>query len=99
MQRSWRIDCDKLTFIICLPIASRTFRPSSIQSQKDDPPFNLVGDINLFLTPADEDPEGCIGELELMIAPKAFRRQGYGRAALLAFLNYMQKHQDEILDE
>ena len=59
----------------------------------------MMGDINLFLTPADEDPEGCIGELELMIAPTVFRRQGYGRAALLAFLNYVQRHLGEVLDE
>jgi hypothetical protein len=59
----------------------------------------MLGDINLFLTPTDEDPEGCIGELELMIAPTEVRRRGYGRAALLAFLMYLQKHLDEILEE
>ncbi len=59
----------------------------------------MLGDINLFLTPADEDPEGCIGELELMIAPKEARRRGYGRAGLLAFLMYLQKHLGAVLEE
>ena len=99
MQRSWRTDCDKLTFIVCLPVASHSSKPSSIHSQTDDPPFKMMGDINMFLTPADEDPEGCIGELELMIAPTVFRRQGYGRVALLTFLNYVQRHLGDILAE
>lgn len=29
-----------------------------------DAPDRMIGDVNLFLSPADEDPEGCIGELE-----------------------------------
>ena len=44
---------------------------------------------------ADEDIE-IIGELELMIAEKEFRRQGYGTAALLAFLRYLRRHQNDI---
>jgi hypothetical protein len=68
-------------------------------AKKDDAPERMLGDINLFLTLADEDPEGCIGELELMIAPTEARRRGYGRAALLAFLMYLQKHLDGILEE
>jgi RimJ/RimL family protein N-acetyltransferase len=59
----------------------------------------MLGDVNLFLTPADEDEEGCIGELELMIAPQEKRRQGYGRATVLAFLHYIQLHLDSILEE
>lgn len=68
-------------------------------AKKDDAPDRMLGDINLFLTPADEDPEGCIGELELMIAPTQARRRGYGRATLLTFLMYLQKHLDGILEE
>ena len=99
MQHSWRRDSDKLTFIACLPVASPARKPASVMSKTDDPPPRMIGDINLFLTPADEDPEGCIGEIELMIAPKAFWRQGYGRASLLAFLNFVQRHLDGILEE
>lgn len=101
MQRSWRTDPDKLTFIACLPIDASATEPKQpcIISQDSDVPDRMLGDINLFLTPADEDPEGCIGELELMIAPVEARRRGYGRAALLTFLMYMQKHLDEIIKE
>jgi hypothetical protein len=66
---------------------------------KDDTSERMLGDVNLFLTPADEDEEGCIGELELMIAPTSHRRRGYGRAAILAFLYYIERHIDEILEE
>jgi len=59
----------------------------------------MIGDVNLFLSPADEDEEGCIGELELMIALTHFRRQGHGRATILTFLKYIQTHIDEILEE
>jgi RimJ/RimL family protein N-acetyltransferase len=101
MQRSWRTDPDKLTFIACLPIEAATSGTKLItaKAKEDDAPGRMLGDINLFLTPADEDDEGCIGELELMIAPTEARRQGYGRAALLSFLMYLQKHLDEILEE
>lgn len=93
MQESWRSDADKLTFIACQPSTSDDL------SGADDAPDRMLGDVNLFLTPADEDDEGCIGEIELMIAPTAMRRKGYGRATLLAFLNYIQTHLQEILGE
>jgi RimJ/RimL family protein N-acetyltransferase len=101
MQRSWRTDPDKLTFIACLPTDAPVSNPKrpNVVGRKDDAPKSMLGDINLFLTPADEDPKGCIGELELMIAPTEARRRGYGRAALLAFLMYMQKNLDAILQE
>lgn len=94
MQKSWRNDHDKLTFIACIPIST----PSHKAGQSDTPD-RLIGDVNLFLSPADEDEEGCIGELELMIAPKNARRQGYGRATILTFLHYIQMHLQEILSE
>lgn len=97
MQKSWRNDHDKLTFIACLPAPEVTGQ--QIIAGVSDSPDRMIGDVNLFLTPADEDSEGCIGELELMIAPKAARRNGYGRATILTFLHYIQQHLDEILAE
>lgn len=96
MQASWREDGDKITFIACLPLLSPE---ASLRVQADDSPDRMVGDINLFLTPAEEDEEGCIGEIELMIAETKFRRRGLGRAAVLAFMRYLESHLDEILSE
>jgi hypothetical protein len=105
MQRSWRTDYDKLTFIACLPLTSHDRINQEIERRKsavagiDDASERMIGDVNLFLSAADEDEEGCIGELELMIAPTTFRRKGYGRAAVLTFLNYIETHLDKILEE
>jgi RimJ/RimL family protein N-acetyltransferase len=57
MQRAWRTDNDKLTFIVC---SSR--EPESIsqkvQGSQDDRPERMIGDINLFLfEPEDDDDE------------------------------------------
>ena len=82
MQRSWRGDHDKLTFIGCLscePGVEKREQEQSVISRRDDAMDRMIGDVNLFLSRADEDEEGCIGELELMIAPKDARRKGYGR--------------------
>ncbi|KAF1987709.1 hypothetical protein K402DRAFT_411964 [Aulographum hederae CBS 113979] len=57
MQRSWREDTDKLTFIACLPPA---FAPNaSLKAQEHDGPDRMIGDVNLFLRDyEDEDEEG-----------------------------------------
>jgi RimJ/RimL family protein N-acetyltransferase len=96
MQTNWRADHDKLTFIACLPVSSHQ---NTVKAGDADSPERMVGDVNLFFSLADEDEEGCIGELELMIAPPTFRRQGYGRVTILTFLHYISSHLTLILEE
>lgn len=96
MQKSWQQDPDKLTFIVCKPLDAST--SSCVQATVHDaPPDRMIGDINLFLLPSEDDDGddddgvkgAVIGEIELMIARKDFQRQGYGRAALLTFMDYI----------
>ncbi|GFF53796.1 N-acetyltransferase 9-like protein [Aspergillus lentulus] len=72
MQRSWRQDADKLTFIICLPVPrARSEHQSQHQTESqeqlpesglrlqdgDDAPGQMLGDINLFLRAEDDDED------------------------------------------
>lgn len=92
MQRSWRQDDDKLTFIVlCAETYART----------NDEIEAMVGDTNLFLrTDEDEEEEKqaegtsqqIIAEAEIMIASPEARGKGFGREAMLLMLKYAQKH-------
>merc|ERR1711939_427997 len=63
MQRSWRTDADKLTFIACLPLSlpptssSSTSKspapaPGPLTPGQFDTSTRIIGDVNLFLTPS-----------------------------------------------
>ncbi|KIV78156.1 hypothetical protein PV11_09902 [Exophiala sideris] len=101
MQRSWRTDPDKLTFIICRPAPDHRLGSSAIRDRALDIQ-SMIGDVNLFLSTAEDEDEASsqvVGELELMIAERGEHRKGYGRGALLAFLAYIVKHESDMLQE
>ncbi|NXG25087.1 NAT9 acetyltransferase, partial [Grallaria varia] len=75
MQRSWREDTDKCTFIVL--DAARW--PGQAEESC------MVGDVNLFLTNA-EDP--TLGEVEIMIAEPSYRGRGFGKEATLMMMSY-----------
>lgn len=82
MQRSWREDEDKCTFLIlCRNTYERTC--NEIES--------LVGDTNLFLT-VDPDTNNKIAETEIMIAEPHVRGKGYGWESMLLMMKYAQKN-------
>ena len=63
----------------------------------------MVGDINFFVYPADDDSEGSQdmyeGEVDIMIADEVNRSKGFGRAAVTALLYYVSRHSEAIMSE
>lgn len=94
MQRSWRTDVDKLTFIVCTPPSTTS---GHITAEKEDLPQAMIGDVNLFLSPeADDHGDGedkgaqtLIGEIEIMIAERTHQGKGLGKEILLSFMWYI----------
>ena len=105
MQSSWRTDADKLTFIVCNPPLPM---PEFVTARQEDGSQDMIGDVNLFLTPDDEEVEeignegksqALIGEIEIMIADKKQQGKGLGREILLVFMWYILHSRDRIMEE
>uniref|UniRef100_A0A6B2EIE3 Putative phosphoglucosamine acetyltransferase n=1 Tax=Phlebotomus kandelakii TaxID=1109342 RepID=A0A6B2EIE3_9DIPT len=77
MQKSWRDDSDKYTFIV---LDKNLFRETS------DEVKSMVGDVNMFLLPDVDDIK--TGELTIMIAENSARRKGLGIETMLLMMNY-----------
>lgn len=77
MQRSWREDDDKCTFII---LDKQQWADSSVEEEQC-----MVGDVNIFLT----DPtEPSMAELEIMIAEPSYRGKGIGKEVTRMMMYY-----------
>ncbi|KAL2191824.1 hypothetical protein L209DRAFT_700289 [Thermothelomyces heterothallicus CBS 203.75] len=109
-QESWRASHDKLTFIVCQPLAAvEGGEGGTVQAGGPDAPERMVGDVNLFLYPYEDEgsiaavpgavPEFCVGEVDIMIADRQHRGKGLGRAVVQAFLYYVHRHLDGIMRE
>ncbi|KAM4691682.1 alpha/beta-tubulin-N-acetyltransferase 9 [Rhinophrynus dorsalis] len=76
MQRSWREDSDKCTFII-------------LDAARWDQGFPeeqcMLGDVNLFLTDPDNQ---ALAEIEVMIAESSYRGRGLGEESVRMMLYY-----------
>jgi len=87
-QESWRTDETKLTFLI---------RDRTIAGNP------LCGDINCFFSDFEKDqfvdcehdssqPQGLVGEINIMIAEKSSRRKGIAEEALEMFTDFMKSN-------
>ncbi|XP_068833114.1 alpha/beta-tubulin-N-acetyltransferase 9 isoform X3 [Capricornis sumatraensis] len=81
MQRSWREDVDKCTFIV---LDAEKWQAQSGTSEESC----MAGDVNLFLTDLG-DPS--LGEIEVMIAEPSCRGQGLGTEAVLMMMLYVTR--------
>ncbi|KAF6718137.1 N-acetyltransferase 9 [Oryzias melastigma] len=77
MQRSWREDHDKCTFII--------LDKQQWADPRVDEETCMVGDVNIFLTDSS-DPS--LAELEIMIAEESYRGKGIGKEVTRMMMCY-----------
>ncbi|XP_012718170.2 N-acetyltransferase 9 isoform X2 [Fundulus heteroclitus] len=77
MQKSWREDEDKCTFII---LDKQRWADPGVEEEQC-----MVGDVNIFLT----DPlDPSLAELEVMIAEPSYRGRGIGKEVTRMMMGY-----------
>lgn len=105
MQKSWREDHDKLTFIACqkaYPLPKDGIIHGGTKESSYDREARMIGDVNLFLTADADDDAGedeVVGEVEIMVARTDQRGNGLGTAILLTFMWYVITNLDAIIGE
>ncbi|XP_021949819.1 N-acetyltransferase 9-like protein isoform X4 [Folsomia candida] len=57
-----------------------------------DEVHSMVGDTNLFLNSNDDNHDETVGEIEIMIADKKFRRKGLASEALKLMMDYARQN-------
>uniref|UniRef100_A0A8C7XAT8 Alpha/beta-tubulin-N-acetyltransferase 9 n=1 Tax=Oryzias sinensis TaxID=183150 RepID=A0A8C7XAT8_9TELE len=77
MQRSWREDDDKCTFII---LDTQKWADPSVDEETC-----MLGDVNIFLT---DSTDPSLAELEVMIAEESYRGKGIGKEVTLMMMRY-----------
>ncbi|CAG5121663.1 unnamed protein product [Candidula unifasciata] len=86
MQRKWRQDSDKCTFII---LDRKHFEQNATIDRQSREIEAMVGDVNIFYPP---DSHGRVeGEIEIMIAEPSARGRGLGKEALCSMMRYAQE--------
>lgn len=98
MQKSWRDDPEKCTFIVHSTAATNYEQVGSdfVVSENLEA---MVGDVNLFLSEIDDDDDGqgetseektrrLQAEVDIMVAEKDLKRKGLGRAATCSMILY-----------
>ncbi|KAH8772721.1 GNAT domain-containing protein [Diaporthe sp. PMI_573] len=110
-QQSWRESHDKLTFILCKPVDISNEPDPFVQAGVVDSPEKMIGDINFFLYPLDDEtedhgtntrgghPSYCVGEIDIMVASQDDRGKGLGKAAVSTFMHYIWSNRLAILRE
>ncbi|KAL3666858.1 hypothetical protein V7S43_007808 [Phytophthora oleae] len=83
MQKSWRLDAEKCTFIV-LAKADGDGKPGASYTN-ESAVDRMAGDVNLFFNDYD-DPHAC--EIEIMIAEEKYRRKGFAEEALKLMMAY-----------
>ncbi|XP_021949779.1 N-acetyltransferase 9 isoform X2 [Folsomia candida] len=83
MQKTWEEDADKCTFIIL---------NRDLYEKSADEVHSMVGDTNLFLNSNDDNHDETVGEIEIMIADKKFRRKGLASEALKLMMDYARQN-------
>ncbi|KAK1829666.1 GNAT domain-containing protein [Podospora conica] len=96
-QQSWRESSDKLTFIVCQPVSPAD--DAAVKAGVCDAPDKMIGDVNLFLYPHEDDEDAYVGEVDIMIAEHRCRGVGLGKAVVALFLTYVHRNVDAILRE